>query len=57
MPWRCDIFVRYAENVTVRIKKNVLSWFGHVERMCDERMAKKIYSGKVGVREVEGNLG
>ena len=32
----------------MRIKKNVLSWFGHVERMSDKRMAKKIYDGKVG---------
>ena len=31
----------------MRIKKNVLSWIGHVERMSDERMAKKIYYGKV----------
>ena len=31
----------------MRMKNNVLSWFGHVERMSDERMAKKIYDGKV----------
>ena len=30
-----------SEDVTVRIKKNVFSWFMHVERMSDERMAKK----------------
>ena len=36
-----------SEDVTLRMKKNVLSWFGHVERMSDERMAKKIYDGKV----------
>ena len=36
-----------SEDVTVRMKKNVLSWFGHVERMSDERMAKKIYDGKI----------
>ena len=35
-----------SEDVTVRMK-NVLSWFGHVERMSDERMTKKIYDGKV----------
>ena len=29
-----------SEDVTVRMKKNVLSLFGHVERMSDERMAK-----------------
>ena len=36
-----------SEDITVRMKKNVLNWFGHVERMSDERMAKKIYDGKV----------
>ena len=35
-----------SENVTVRIMKNVISWFGNVERMSDERMAKKIYDVK-----------
>ena len=29
------------------MKKNMLSRFGHVERMSDESMAKKIYDGKV----------
>ena len=36
-----------SEDVKLRIKKNVLSWFGHVERMSAEKMAKKIYDGKV----------
>ena len=36
-----------GKDVTVRMKKNVLSWFGHVERMSDDRMAQKIYDGKV----------
>ena len=31
-----------SEDVSVRMK-NLLSWFGHVERMSDERMAKKGY--------------
>ena len=35
-----------SEDVTVRVKQNVLSWFGDVEQMSDERMAKKIYDGK-----------
>ena len=44
-----------SEDVTMmRMKKNVLSWIGHVERISDERMAKKIYdekmSGKSGRR-------
>ena len=36
-----------SEDDTVRMKKNVLSWFGHVERMSDERLAKKIYDVKI----------
>ena len=28
------------------MKKDVLSWFGHVELINDERMAKKIYEGR-----------
>ena len=36
-----------SKDVTVRMKENVLSWFGHVERMSDERMPKKFYDGKV----------
>ena len=32
-------------NFTVRTKKNVLNWLRHVERMNDERIAKKIYDG------------
>ena len=39
--------VRTSEDVTEKMKKNVLSWFGHVERMSDEKMAKKIYDGKM----------
>ena len=46
-----------SEDVKVRMKKNVLSWFEDVERMSDERMAKKIYGGKVSGREVGGDLG
>ena len=45
-----------SEDVTVRMK-NVLSWFGHVERMSDERMAKKIYDGKVSGKRGRGDLG
>ena len=28
------------------LKKNVFNWFGQVERICDESMAKKIYDGR-----------
>ena len=43
-----------SEDVTVRMRMNVLSWFRHVERMSDERMAKKIYDGKVSVKRGRG---
>ena len=33
------------EDVTVTMKKNVLSWLGHVERMSDQRIVKKTYDG------------
>ena len=45
-----------SEDVTMRVK-NVLSWFGHVERMSDERMAKKIYDRKVNGKRDRGDLG
>ena len=35
-----------SEDVTMRMKKNVLSWFGHVERMSDERMVKRFMMEK-----------
>ena len=30
-------------NVLERVKKNVLKWFGHVERMEEERLVKRVY--------------
>ena len=44
---------RCGKNVSVsqRIDQGVLRWFGHVERMGDERMAKRVYESNVrGVR-------
>ena len=43
-----------SEDVTMRMKQNELSWFGHVERLSDERMAKKIYDGKVSGKRDRG---
>ena len=38
-------------SVSQRIDQGVLRWFGHVERMGDERMAKRVYESDVrGVR-------
>ena len=41
----------------MRVKKNVLSWFGHVKRMSVERMAKKFYDGKVSDKRGRGDFG
>ena len=43
-----------SEDVTVRMKKNVLSGFEHVERMSDDRMTKKIYDGIVSGKRGRG---
>ena len=32
----------------------MLSWFGHVVRMSDERMAKKVFDGKVSGKRGRG---
>ena len=46
---------RYIEwPVLVRMKNNVLSWFGHVGRMRDDRIAEKIYNGKVSSKRGRG---
>ena len=41
-------------DVTVKKKKNVFTWLGRVERMSDQRMAKKIYDGKVSGKRRRG---
>ena len=49
---------RCGKNVSVsqRIDQGVLRWFGHVEGMTDERMAKRVYECDVrGVRR-KGSL-
>ena len=28
--------------------RKVLKWFGHIERMGDERLTKKVYKSEVG---------
>ncbi|CAK1600810.1 unnamed protein product [Parnassius mnemosyne] len=40
------------DDVVTRIKKGMLRWFGHVERMNEERVTKQIY-----VAEVNGIVG
>ena len=40
--------------LAVRVDMNVLRWFGHVERMDDERMLKKVMNAKVDGRCATG---
>ncbi|CAG9133071.1 unnamed protein product [Plutella xylostella] len=35
------------EDVVTRVEKGMLRWFGHVERMNDERVTKEIYRAKL----------
>ena len=39
--------VGLKESVGVKIRRGMLRWFGHVERMQDDRMTKQIYNAKV----------
>jgi hypothetical protein len=36
------------EDVVTKIEKNMLRWFGHVERMDERRLTKEIYEADVG---------
>ena len=38
---RCEL------SVLERIEKNVLKWFGHEERMVEERLVKRVYRANV----------
>ena len=41
-------------NMAGRVERCVLRWFGHVERMNDERMAKRVYVSGVEGRQGRG---
>ena len=36
------------EEMSKRVDQKVLKWFGHVERMGDERLTKKVNKSEVG---------
>jgi hypothetical protein len=36
------------EDVVTKIEKNMLRWFGHVERMDEKRLTKEIYKANLG---------
>ena len=44
--------VGVSENLSKRVDRKVLKWFGHVERMGSERLTKRVY-----VSDVEGERG
>ena len=43
--------------LAARADMNVLRWFGHVERMDNERLLKKIMNAKLTGEVLEGGLG
>ena len=40
--------------LAARVDRNVLRWFGHVERMNNERLLKKVTNAKVDGRSARG---
>lgn len=40
--------------VKVRVSQSTLRWFGHMERMHDDSLVKKIYRNKVKENRVRG---
>lgn len=57
--WRirsnAEIYVMYNRpDIVCEIRKGRLRWLGHVERMPEERAAKKVYKGNPGGRRLRG---
>ena len=50
--WRTRTGVR--RELAARVDVNVLRWFGHVERMDNERLLKKVMNAKVDRRSARG---
>ena len=47
---------KMTKRVDERIDEGVLQWFGHVERMKNDRIAKKVYVGECVVSHSVGRL-
>ena len=47
---RCGCLLSVLE----RIERNVLKWFGHVERMGEERLDKRMYHANVEGKRRKG---
>ena len=52
----CHVFMPFQEKLgmAARVDMNVLRWFGHVERMDNERLLKKVMNAKVAGRSARG---
>ena len=35
------------ESVKVKVQRSVMRWFGHIERMNEDRLTKRVYKGNV----------
>jgi len=46
--------VGVREKLSKTVDRKVLKWFGHVERLGDERLTKKVYKSEVGVERGVG---
>jgi hypothetical protein len=42
------------EDVVTKIEKNMVRWFGHVERMDERRLTKEIYKADLGGKAGRG---
>jgi hypothetical protein len=48
-----DKLIKY-KNIVIYIKAQRLSWFGHVQRMADTRIVKKMFNWKPLIKRSQG---
>ena len=46
-----------GRELTARVHMNPLRWFGHVERIDNDQLLKKVMNVEVNERSAEGGLG
>jgi len=57
--WRIktnDELIRH-KNIINHIKAQILSWFGHLHRMSEERMVKRVYEWNMTTRKTKEQVG
>ena len=42
------------EKMSRRVDQKIFKWFGHVERIGDERLTKKVYKSELGGKRARG---